>query len=181
MLYHGNIVQIAAIDLNSVLLEEGPSRLEADGDSREVEVIKTANPQWDGVLTAWLSQQFQTWAEIIHPLAQKHASFKWFLTVLSCSHLSWWVHFWGGDSWRSDNAWGHDCQTYCGFDFWLRSWLQSGWFPWWDEFIGLGRSSRCPACTRCALNLPKHCALFGGRFVWKSRQNYLFFSPFANL
>lgn len=45
MLYHGNIVQIAAIDLNSVLLEEGPSRLEADGDSREVEVIKTANPQ----------------------------------------------------------------------------------------------------------------------------------------
>lgn len=96
MLYHGNIVQIAAIDLNGVLLEEGPSRLEADGDSREVEVIKTANPQWDGVLTAWLSQQFQTWAEIIHPLAPKHASFKWFLTVLSCSHLSWWVHFWGG-------------------------------------------------------------------------------------
>lgn len=45
MLYHGNIVQIAAIDLNSVLLEEGPSRLGADGDSREVEVIKTANPQ----------------------------------------------------------------------------------------------------------------------------------------
>lgn len=89
--------------------------------------------------------------------------------------------FGGGDSWRSDNAWGHDCQTYCGFDFGLRSWLQSGWFPWWDEFIGLGRSSRCPACTRCALNLPKHCALFGGRFVWKSRQNDLFFSPLCKL
>lgn len=44
MNYQANIVQIAAIDLNCMLLEEA-HRLRADGDSRKVEVIKMANPQ----------------------------------------------------------------------------------------------------------------------------------------
>lgn len=43
--YHANIVQIAAIDLNSLRsCSRRPVQLKADGDSREVEVIKTANP-----------------------------------------------------------------------------------------------------------------------------------------